>query len=193
MSAKPTLKITSDFTKEFNDVISKFKKDAVLVGIPADDKERDDDSPISNAALLAINNFGSPANNIPAWPVMSIGIKNAKDAIAAEFKKAAQGALSKGVGALEVCYERAGIIASNSVKKTIKDQMGAPQLSDNTIAIRRAGGFSKWTKTGADLGSFNYTTKQVKKEGGFLGTKRLIVTGQVRNAITYVVKNIWGR
>ena len=83
---KPTLTVTSDFTKEFNDIVKQFKRDAVLVGIPElDSKRKDDDEkpePINNAALLAINEFGSPIQNIPARPVMSIGIRNAQEEIA---------------------------------------------------------------------------------------------------------------
>lgn len=163
---KPTLKVTSDFTEDFNAMIKKFKNDSVLIGIPEDDTNRSqkagNEEPITNAAILAINEFGSPANNIPARPVMSIGIKNAAGPIAEEFKKAAVSALKIGVRALKTYYERVGIIASNSVKKAINDQEGISSPAESTIASRRARGFK--------------------------GTKALIVTGQMRNAISYVVK-----
>ena len=162
---KPTLTVTDDFTDNFNDIIKRFKRDAVLVGIPATEAERetqaDEAAGITNAALLAINNFGSPANNIPARPVLEIGIRNAQDDIANEFKKAAVNALKDGFSALFTYYERAGIIASNAVKKAINLQEGFPGPAESTIASR--------------------------KSKGFPGTKSLIVTGQMRNAITYVV------
>ncbi len=163
----PTLTITSDFTKDFNEAIKRFKQDSVLVGIPATDGPRDDDAPINNATLLAINNFGSPANNIPARPVMQIGIKKAQDPIAEQFKLAAQRVLSKGAAALDIFYERAGIIASQSIKKVINDQEGFKGPSPATLAARKADGFK--------------------------GTKSLVMTGQMRNAITYVVNTVWGR
>lgn len=161
----PTL-LTVDFTKNFNETVARFKNDAVLVGIPAGDTTRDSDddgesSPITNATLLAINEFGSPANNIPARPVMSIGIRAARDAIAEQFKKAAQNAWSMGVNALSIYYERAGIIASSSVKATINGQIGIEPPSKSTLRSR--------------------------KRRGFKGTKALVVTGQMRNAITYVL------
>ncbi len=166
--SKPTLKVTSDFTKQFNDIIKKFRHDAVLVGIPEEGDERKDDSEmIGNAALLAITNFGSPLNNIPPWPVMSIGIRNAQEEIAEEFKKAAQKTLTaviRGFLATDILsnyYTRAGIIASTAVKKTINAQEDAPDLADSTLAARRARKFK--------------------------GTSRGIVTGQMRNAITYVL------
>lgn len=163
---KPSLEVTQDFTKEFEAVILKFKSDRVLVGIPMADTQRTavegEKEVMNNAAILAINEFGSEAAGIPPRPVMSIGIRNAQDAIAEQFKKAAQNALSKGLAALDQYYERAGIIASTSVKKAINAQDGIEKPSDATLAARKAKGFK--------------------------GIKALIVTGQLRNAITYVVK-----
>jgi hypothetical protein len=169
--SKPSLTVTLDFTKNFNDIIAQFKKDAVLVGIPQEDAAREGSASINNATLLAINNFGSPANNIPARPVMNIGIKNAQDAIAMQFRTCAKEVLSKGTAALETYYNRVGMIAANSIKKAINDQdfSGAPGPADATLRARK------------------YLTK-----AGFKGTKSLVVTGQMRNAITYVV-NKWGK
>lgn len=161
---KPTLTVTSDFTDQFNAIMRGLKRDAVLVGIPDTTTEREKDEnqgPITNAALLAINNFGSPANNIPARPVMQIGIKLAQDEIAEQFKKAALNALTKGESATDTYYERAGIIASNSIKKVINEQTDIDPPADSTIRNRESKGFK--------------------------GTKALVVTGQMRNAITYVV------
>lgn len=176
MKAQPTLTVTSDFTKHFSDVVKSFKKDAVLVGIPETDGPRDDEGPISNAALLAINNFGSPINNIPARPVMQNGIRKAQPEIAEQFKKAAQEAFSKGVPALERYYERAGSIAANAVKRAINDQ------------DFQGGGPKNEGPAPATLKARKYLT-----QSGFKGTKSLIVTGQMRNAITYMVRSIWGR
>jgi hypothetical protein len=160
--SKPTLKITSDFTKDFNQIVSKFKRDAVLVGIPEEDATRKADAPINNAALLAINNFGSEKMNIPPRPVMDIGIRNAQPEIVEAMKNACKFALAKGLSALSIYYNRAGLIASNSIKKAINSQEGIEAPSEATLAARKAEGFK--------------------------GTKALIVTGQMRNAITYVVK-----
>lgn len=159
---KPTLEVTSDFTEDFNKIIKKFKRDAVLVGIPEEDTTRKEDAPINNATLLAINNFGSPINNIPARPVMEIGIRKAQNDIAQAFKKGAKDALSKGFAALSPAYNRTGIIASQSIKKVINSQEGIEEPSEATLARRKAEGFK--------------------------GTKALIVTAQMRNAITYVVR-----
>jgi hypothetical protein len=161
---KPTLIVTSDFTKQFNDIVKKFKHDAVLVGIPESDEPRKDDDPISNAALLAIANFGSPMNNIPPWPIMATGIANAKDEIADQFKNACVSALKNGFSAVTNYYERAGIIASVACKKVINDQEDVP--SDKP----------------------EQSTLDTRKARGFKGRKYWLVTGQMRNAITYVVR-----
>jgi hypothetical protein len=166
---QPKLTI-NDFTDRFNQAVKSFKNDAVLVGIPEEENRRDEDAPIGNAAILAINNFGSPANNIPARPVMEIGIKAAQEKIAEQFKVAAQTVFKKGTTALSDYYERAGIIASQSIKKVINDQIGIDPPADSTLRARK------------------YLTKS-----GFKGTKALVVTGQLRNAITYVVQSIWGK
>lgn len=159
--------VVKDFTENFNDVVKGFKRDAVLVGIPASDTERKveqtkTNEPITNAALLAINEFGSEAAHIPPRPVMKIGIQNAQEPIAEQFKLAAKNALSKGLSALSIYYNRAGLIAANSIKKAINSQEDIEPPSASTIAARQSKGFK--------------------------GTKALIVTGQMRNAITYVVK-----
>lgn len=163
MNKNNPVTVTNDFTKNFNDIVSKFKRDAVLVGIPEEKGTRKskDESSIGNAGLFAIANFGSPANNIPKWPIMSIGIKNAQEALSEAFKKAAIAVLTSGPSALQVYYERAGIIASTSIKKVINDQESKPSNRplQSTLDARNS-----------------------------KGTKYWLVTGQMRNSITYVVK-----
>lgn len=169
--SKPTLTITKDFTDTFNDTIKRFKRDAILVGIPATDGQRESDEPgdsINNATILAINHFGSPANNIPPRQPMSIGIRNAQDDIAEGFRQCAVEALKTGPAALDKWYNRIGSITANSIKRVITTQEGLEEPSAATLKARK------------------YLT-----QSGFKGTKALLVTGQLRNAITWVV-NKWG-
>lgn len=168
---KPTLTVTKDFTKDFFELVGRYKKDSVVVGIPeAEDSREGDDADIGNAQILAMNHFGSEANNIPPRPVLEIGIRKAQPAIAAEFKNIAMLSLKKGLKGLEQGLERVGIIASNSVKNVINTQDGIAPPSEATLNARK------------------YLTKT-----GFKGVKALLVTGQLRNSITYVVKSVWGR
>lgn len=173
--SKPFLKVTSDFTKQFNETIAKFRNDAVLVGIPQENGKRkpelgEEAGPIGNAALLAIANFGSAANNIPPWPIMAIGIKNAQAGIVEQLRAGAKLALSQGFSAIDTYYNRAGIIASTAIKKVINSQEGVPpnKPSEATMAAR--------------------------KSDGFKGSKYWLRTGQMRNAITYVIQgNVGGK
>lgn len=159
--SKPFLKV-EDFTGAFMNAVASLRQSETLVGIPEEeDNRQEDDGVIGNAALLFINNFGSPANNIPARPVMEIGIRNAQDAITEEMRKAAKEGLSKGGKAVTQYFDRVGIIASNSVKRAINDQIDIEPPADSTLKNRESRGFK--------------------------GTKSLLVTGQMRNAITYVV------
>lgn len=162
---EPTLKVTKDFTADVLDVVKRFKRDTVVVGIPQEETERKDENEINNATLLAINHFGSEANGIPPRPVLSIGLEKAKEEIADQFKDMAKLALKKGLAGLQQGYERVGMIASNSVKRVINDQTDIEPPADSTLRSRK------------------YLTKT-----GFKGVKALLVTGQMRNSITYVVR-----
>lgn len=159
--SNPTLKVTVDFVKQFNAITEALKGKETLVGIPEEKGSREDDAPINNAALLYINNFGSPAQNIPARPVMEIGIRSAQEDIADQYKQAAKNVFSQGVKALDIYYERAGSIASSSIKNAINEQTDIDPPAESTLATR--------------------------KSQGFKGTKSLVVTGQMRNAITWIV------
>jgi hypothetical protein len=160
--SKTRLVVKQDLTWQLPDLIKKLKGDRVLVGIPAFSSARQEDTEIDNATILAINEFGSPANNIPARPVMAIGIKRAQDQIANQLKLAAKKILELGFQAVDSFYERAGIIASSSIKRTIDQQIGIPPPAPSTIKARQ--------------------------RRGFKGTKALVVTGQMRNSIRWVIR-----
>lgn len=161
---KPFMRVTKDFTKGLTAAINDLQDLETLVGIPANKASRKEaDGEINNAALLYINNFGSPKQNIPARPVMDIGIAKTLSQTTEELKSAALKALEFKGGQLEVYYERIGIIASNSVKQVINDQEGIEPIS--------------------------FSTELARKRRGFMGEKALVVTGQMRNAITYVVRS----
>lgn len=160
--SKPTFTVTSDRTEDVAKILRGFKNDAVLVGVPREENSRSD-GPIGNASLLSIMVFGSPMNNIPPWNIMGIGLTNAQPEIIDQFRQGAKKALEVGLPALDQTYERVGIISSNSIKKVLNSQQGAPE------------------------GRPTKATLANRKRIGFKGTKYWIVTGQLRNSITYVV------
>ena len=130
----------------------------VLVGVPAG--EARDDGP-SNAEIGYQNEFGSPANNIPARPHLLPGVAAVQDKAAAKLTQAANAAASGRVSDAERHLHAAGLLAQNSVRRTLTTTAYRP-LSERTLAERRARGRT--------------------------GTKPLIDTGQYRRSITYVVR-----
>ena len=130
----------------------------VLVGVPAG--EARDDGP-SNAEIGYQNEFGSPANNIPARPHLLPGVAAVQDKAAARLTRAADAAASGRVSDAERHLHAAGLLAQNSVRRTLTTTAYRP-LSERTLAERRARGRT--------------------------GTKPLIDTGQYRRSITYVVR-----
>ena len=130
----------------------------VLVGIPAG--EQRDDGP-TNAEIGYQNEFGSPANNIPARPHLIPGVAAVQDKAVARLTQAASAAATGGMSDAERHLHAAGLIAQSSVRRTLTTAAYRP-LSERTLAERRARGRT--------------------------GTKPLIDTGQYRNSITYVVR-----
>lgn len=130
----------------------------VLVGVPAG--EARDDGP-TNAEIGYQNEFGSPANNIPARPHLIPGVAAVQDKAVARLTQAASAAATGRMSDAERHLHAAGLIAQNSVRRTLTTAAYRP-LSERTLAERRARGRT--------------------------GTKPLIDTGQYRNSITYVVR-----
>lgn len=130
----------------------------VLVGIPAG--EQRDDGP-TNAEIGYQNEFGSPANNIPARPHLIPGVAAVQDRAVARLTQAASAAATGRMSDAERHLHAAGLIAQSSVRRTLTTAAYRP-LSERTLAERRARGRT--------------------------GTKPLIDTGQYRNSITYVVR-----
>ena len=130
----------------------------VLVGVPAG--EARDDGP-SNAEIGYQNEFGSPANNIPARPHLLPGVAAVQDKVVAKLTRAADAAATGRPSDAERHLHAAGLLAQNSVRRTLTTTAYRP-LSERTLAERRARGRT--------------------------GTKPLIDTGQYRRSITYVVR-----
>ena len=88
----------------------------VLVGVPAG--EARDDGP-TNAEIGYQNEFGSPANNIPARPHLLPGVAAVQDKVVAKLTRAADAAASGRVSDAERHLHAAGLLAQNSVRRTL--------------------------------------------------------------------------
>jgi hypothetical protein len=159
---KPGVTVTKDETKKVLAAIRKLAEERVLVGVPDKTADRkNEDAEISNALIGYINEFGSPAQNIPARPHLVIGVQNSLEKIVGTYKGAAKATLNGNPAAIEQAHARVGLIAQSSVRSKIT---GGPfqSLSPVTIANRKARGRT--------------------------GTKPLIDTGQYRNSISFVIR-----
>jgi len=150
----------------FNDIVKALNAlpvHDVLVGIPEENADREkSEGPITNAALGYIHENGAPEVNIPARPFLVPGIHAAEPKLVKYMAQAGKAALDGDQGKIDRILHAAGIVASNSVKDTINAGV-APALAESTLAARA--------------------------RRGRTGNIPLIDTGQLRNSITYVVRN----
>jgi len=160
--SKPILKI-KDYKKDFENLVQSLRQKKTLVGIPVQDNSRPgNESPIGNAAIMFINNFGSPGQNIPPRPVFDIGMARVMKDLIKQFELIALAAVENSSSKVNQGFERLGVVASQSVKTVIDQQIDIAPPSFSTLKSRQARGFK--------------------------GDKALVVTGQLRNSITYVVE-----
>lgn len=151
---------SGDVIKAFDVLTSR----RVLAGVPAVKAPRSGDEhegPINNAALMYIHEHGAPEVNIPARPVVHPAINSIKKELIAEQKRGAKLVLKGNFAAIDRMFHRMGIMAQNAMRKRITDGPFEP-LAPRTIAERRA--------------------------RGRFGIKPLIDTGQLRRALTYVIR-----
>lgn len=158
-----SMKITTDKVAEVLAAIQDLASKEVLVGIPATKAERKegDEEPINNAQLGYIHEFGSPKANIPARPFLNPGIARAQESINGHLRKAAKAAMDADSEKVDLELNATGLIAQAGARNEINSG-DFEALAKSTLAARR--------------------------RRGRTGEKPLIDTGQLRNAITYVIR-----
>lgn len=154
----------------------------VLAGIPAD-RVRRKDGAITNAAIGYIQENGDPAGRIPPRPFLVPAVAAMKDQIAKDLAMAGRMALSGNPGGVDRVLNALGLRAQNAIRAKINEGI-PPPLAASTLRGRiLARTAIKGAK--AELAR--------RAAGGAEGTdlaKPLIATGQLRNSITYVIRNI---
>jgi hypothetical protein len=156
------VRIEIDNVAALKKAVAGLTKDKVLVGIPEAKDERDETG-IGNAALAYIHNFGAPEANIPAREFMYSGMSRAREQIVKRFRDGAIAALEGAEDRVAKNLNAAGLEATSAIKSRITEGI-PPPLADATLAAR--------------------------ERAGFAGTKPLVRTAQMRNALTYVVRKI---
>jgi hypothetical protein len=134
----------------------------VMVGWPADkDKPRKQGDPMKNFEIAYLLDKGSAMRNLPAQPALGPGIEEGREKIVGRLRDAGKVALDGNIQGVEKNFIAAGVDAVSAVRNKI-DNGPWKKLADSTIARRRA--------------------------KGFMGTKRYIFSGQLRNAVNFSVR-----
>ena len=158
--------LTIDNLPALHRAMDEMRRSRVLVGIPSDSTDNArSDALESNAMIGLINEFGEPAQNIPARPSLVPGVSQAWGKIQKRMALRASKMLQlhgNERGEAEKAFNEAGLVAVASVVGMI-DAGLTPELAAITISQR--------------------------EKAGIKGTKPLIATGAYKQAITYVIKN----
>lgn len=157
---KTGLTVLADNTHKLAEGLALLANLRVMVGIP-EGKDRKEEDSISNASLLYIHENGAPEVGIPARPTLRPGILNAQVEINRRLKMAGAAALAGKPASVRAQFNAAGQVGASAVKAMINSNVGPP-LSPRTLAGRKRRGVKR--------------------------TNTLVDTGQMRNAVTYVVR-----
>lgn len=176
MKSGVTLRI--DNTGKVFDALTQLSKQDVLVGIPSENSSRED-IPFSNAAIGYLNEFGSPAKNIPARPHLIPGIRSVETKTTTELKVSAKAILDGKKDKAEQAFNRAGQIAVQGVQTVITQSNFTP-LADSTLAAR--------ARRGRKGAAQELENRKSSLPPDNVNTKPLIDTGIYRRSITYVVR-----
>lgn len=172
-----------------SDATRRLVKQDLLVGIPDTNAERqrapgEKGEPASNAVIGYTQEFGSDEHHIPPRPFLIPGVGDAKPAIVAALQTAGSEVLTGNVGAVDKGFARAGFAAVSAVQAKITDGPFIP-LSQRTIearAVRGRKGAKQYLKLQGQ-GTPDWALQDANL------VKPLIDTGQLRRAITFVVRD----
>jgi hypothetical protein len=158
-----SLKTGRDRMAALQKAVTDLTKTEVLIGIPDANAARQADKgqPASNALIGYIQEFGSPAKNIPPRPFLVPGVNSIRDSAAKRLGVAAEKALSGRTEAVGQQLDAVGLLGQAAVRGKITDGPFAP-LAERTLEARR--------------------------RRGRTGDKPLIDSGQLRASINFVVR-----
>jgi hypothetical protein len=139
-------------------------------------------SDITNAALGYIHDNGSPEANIPARPFMLPGINEVEKRIVSKMAQVTNAVVKKGADALvvEQGMHQVGLIAKLAIQNKINEGV-PPPLADSTLRARARKG-----RKGAGL---ELLSRSHGIEPSMDFAKPLVDTGQLRNAVNYVIRS----
>lgn len=189
------VKILRDRLPEVLSSIRDLVGQEVLVGIPDSTTDRDDeeDSPMTNAAIGYVHETGSPAANIPARPWLVPGVMEARESTTNKLEAATKAALDGKMDQVQQNLHAAGIIAAASVKRKITTGEFEP-LKPATVRQRRRNRGTKSMRA-AEKEYLKLIDQGVSPEAAqtAAGIQPLLNTAQMRNAVTHVIRKRTGR
>lgn len=180
-----TIKESGDGIEFLKEAIGKLKDAKVYVGIPEADTTRQNTSEITNAALMFIHTNGSEVMRIPKRPVIEPAIQYEpnKRIIVNSLEHAADAVLDGNSVEAERYIRIAGQQGSNAAKRWFTNPANNwPPLSTRPLGKFLASKVSKSLKTKVTP-KMSYS--EAKQKSGF--NQILIVSGELRRSITYVV------
>jgi hypothetical protein len=186
--AKTGLTIVKDNTARIFKQLEQLMNKQVLVGIPDSGQNVRGEEPVNNATIGYVMEFGSPLHNVPARPFLIPGVEKARSACLVQLRQAAAAALKGDKGGMLQGLNRAGILASNEVKMTINSNI-PPPLKPGTIRNRHRGRDTKMRES--EQVYLGLVAKGAAPGAAQIdvGIIALVNTGQLRNSITYVVRD----
>ena len=185
MATKPqNLKITRDDVAKLKTVLRHLVERELLVGFPEDTTDRTvepkEKKDITNATLGYIHENGAPDVKIPARPFMRPGMESVKDGVTAGLVRVAKNVVaSRSVEQVERGLTIVGLKVQSALRRKINEGV-PPPLAEATLARRAAKG-----RKGAVLELKN---RALGLPPSTQLAKPLIDTGQLRNAINFVIR-----
>src|ERR1700749_1538368 len=183
--------ITNDKVDSVIESITQLTKKQVLVGIPEANSTRqntENSGPVTNALLGYIHEFGSPRANIPPRPFLIPGVRKSIPQVMPRLLAACMAALDGKPDKSDKELVAAGLIAEASAKREISTGNFIP-LSPLTVAnrYRQRGTQTRRANEEQYLRLIDQGVSPSAAQSA-AGIRPLINTGQLRNAITSVVR-----
>lgn len=179
--------VTKDRLREVMRSIDQLGDTRVMVGIPAIATDRGDPkSPITNAEIGYIHEYGAPEANIPARPHLYPTVRAEQPLIVRELKRAGTAAFEGEPQKMVVILERLGLTVATAVKRRLT--MGVPPpLAPSTVESRIARRSSAtWRVKRREEVAANVAAGKAPGEGIFTP---LIDTGNYMSHVTYVLRS----
>jgi hypothetical protein len=202
-TGKGPVSCTQDRVNELLAQIRMVSELEVLVGFPEASTERDPDptaqqgsQPATNAELAYIHDNGAPEANIPARPFMLPGISDARAKITRQMAQVGVAAFrltgdpkdKLRAQRVQKAFHAVGLTAQYAIRAKINEGI-PPPLSPATIALRHKQRGTKSMRKG-ELKYFELLGQGMSpgQAQSAAGIKALINTGQLRNAVNYVIR-----